>query len=485
MFTFLGHLFDIVCTFPTLNGLILLYSLVGDLGLALLLFTVITQLITSPLTLYGLHEQKHMTTTLKELQPEFEALKERYGNDRQKLRAESLALYKKHHINAVAGLLTLIPQIYFFTALWAVFSNQVLSARPMAVNQLLYPFVPKLTTTIDPHLSWLSGYAIDLTQPEPGTIVHFFAILAGILIFICIKISIPTNGAMMTTNDASGKKTTRSIASIMTILIVASIWMLPAGLVLYFVVATLIAILQQLYVNSWNGRSLQATKKDSLARALQAKHRLFYHGNEKLREVALTFDDGPHPTHTPQILAILQRYGVKATFFTIGNLAHEHPDIIRQEVADGHTVGNHTWDHVRLPPLSTCDATKQILDTSDELEKITGIRPTCFRPSFGEISEDTLAIINNLGLITVMWNNMPLDWLNPASHVISARVTKRARNGMIILLHDGYGERTNTIAALPSIIETLQARGFRFVTLSELVEHATTPIAALAAQARQ
>jgi peptidoglycan/xylan/chitin deacetylase (PgdA/CDA1 family) len=205
---------------------------------------------------------------------------------------------------------------------------------------------------------------------------------------------------------------------------------------------------------------------------LQANYRLFYHGNVYLPEVALTFDDGPNPPFTAQILNILQRYNVKASFFDVGHLAHDYPDLVQREVAEGHTVGNHTWDHPHLTTLSTSDITNEINATSDELQKITGTRPTFFRPPYGETDVHTLTAINNLGLTTFIWNNMAYDWLMPAPAVISFRVTSVARNGMIILLHDGGGDRTNTVAALPTIIQTLQARGFSFVTLSQLIDHA-------------
>jgi peptidoglycan/xylan/chitin deacetylase (PgdA/CDA1 family) len=205
---------------------------------------------------------------------------------------------------------------------------------------------------------------------------------------------------------------------------------------------------------------------------LQANNRFFYHGNVSIPEVALTFDDGPNPPFTSQILAVLQRYNVKATFFDVGYLARRYPDLVRREMAGGHTVGNHTWNHAHLPALSTKDITKEINDTSDELQRITGTRPTFFRPPYGENDAHTLTVVNNLGLTTFIWNNMASDWLRPAPSVISFRVTNVARNGMIILLHDGGGDRTNTVVALSTIIQNLQARGFRFVTLKQLVDHA-------------
>lgn len=203
--------------------------------------------------------------------------------------------------------------------------------------------------------------------------------------------------------------------------------------------------------------------------ALEAHDRFFYNGNIDLPEVALTFDDGPSPAYTPQVLAILKRYHVKATFFDIGRLVKAYPDLARQELKDGHIVGNHTWTHPDLPLLTTSQIKAEIKQTSDAIQQAIGVRPTFMRPPYGDISTRVLPVINSFGLTAVIWDNEAQDWALPGTSVIVTRVLNLAHNGTIILLHDGGGTRIQTVQALPIIIERLRARGYRFVTMNQIV----------------
>lgn len=205
---------------------------------------------------------------------------------------------------------------------------------------------------------------------------------------------------------------------------------------------------------------------------LQEHRRFFYNGNTDLPEIALTFDDGPNPANTPQVLAVLKRYHVHATFFDLGRLVQLYPDLARQELADGNIVGNHTWSHPDLPTLSTNSIKKQIRDSSDAIEQATGVRPIFLRPPYGDLSANVLKVINSFGMTTVIWNNDSRDWSIPGTSAIISRVLASVGNGTIILLHDGGGNRQQTIAALPGIIQHLQARHYRFVTLAQLAAHA-------------
>ena len=207
---------------------------------------------------------------------------------------------------------------------------------------------------------------------------------------------------------------------------------------------------------------------------LEAHDRFFYHGNTHLSEIALTFDDGPNPANTPQILAILRRYHVRATFFDLGSLVQLYPDLARQEIADGNVIGNHTWSHPYLPSLSPGSIRKQISDTSDMIQKVTGTRPIFFRPPygappFGSTNTNVLAIANSFGLTAVLWSVDPRDWSIPGVSAIAARVLASADDGAIILFHDGGGNRFQTIAALPIILDNLLARHYQCVTLAQLV----------------
>ncbi len=203
--------------------------------------------------------------------------------------------------------------------------------------------------------------------------------------------------------------------------------------------------------------------------ALQAQNRFLYYGNQSIPEVALTFDDGPNPYYTQQVLAVLQQYGIKATFFCIGRQVAQYPSLVKQEYAAGNVIGNHTWSHANLTQLSSDTILTQINTTSDAIQQAIGVRPTFFRPPYGVINTNVLTQANQLGLTTIVWNDEARDWTTPGISVISSRILGLAGNGAIILLHDGGGNRSQTVAALPTIITSLQQQGYTFVTLPQMV----------------
>ena len=204
---------------------------------------------------------------------------------------------------------------------------------------------------------------------------------------------------------------------------------------------------------------------------LQAHDRWLTHGNAAQPEVALTFDDGPNPYYTPRVLAVLQRYHVPATFFCVGYLVARYPQLVRQEQVAGYVVGDHSWSHPALPLLTPSQIRRQLSRTADTLQYVLGVRPTFFRPPYGIYDAQVLVQANRLGLTVVMWNDDPRDWSQPGTKEIITQVLYQAGNGSIILLHDGGGNRSQTVAALPTIITSLRQRGFTFVTLEELVQH--------------
>lgn len=203
--------------------------------------------------------------------------------------------------------------------------------------------------------------------------------------------------------------------------------------------------------------------------ALQSQNRFLYTGNLYLPEVALTFDDGPNPYYTPRVLAILQRYGVKATFFCIGRQVARYPDLVRQEYNDGNLVGNHSWSHANLALLSDTEIESQIKLTSDAIQQATGVRPAFFRPPYGVVNARVLERLNLLGLTTIIWNDEARDWATPGTSVIVSRILRLASDGAIILMHDGGGDRSQTLAALPTIISALRASGFKLVTIQQML----------------
>lgn len=198
---------------------------------------------------------------------------------------------------------------------------------------------------------------------------------------------------------------------------------------------------------------------------------LLAHGNQDLPEIALTFDDGPSPQNTQAILDVLRRYQVKATFFMLGTWVEKYPDLARAVVADGHAVGDHSWSHPDLTQLSASEITQQLTSTRDIIQQVTGVRPVLFRPPYRAYNRQVLDIAASLHFSTVLWNIDPHDWEMPGKGPIISTALGNAQNGAIILLHDGGGDRSQTVEALSTIIEKLQAQGFTFVTIPQMLLH--------------
>ncbi|GAB3834698.1 polysaccharide deacetylase family protein [Kribbella italica] len=182
------------------------------------------------------------------------------------------------------------------------------------------------------------------------------------------------------------------------------------------------------------------------------------------KSVVLTFDDGPDPRYTPQILAILDRYGVKATFFVIGTEARRHPELIRALTQRGHSVQNHTWSHADLTKLSWSAFQRQVRDTDAQVRAAGGKQPGCLRPPYGTRGALLDRRAAGLGKRLVFWDVDSRDWTRPGVAAIQNRVATNARDGSVILFHDGGGNRAQTIAALPGVLKLLQASGFGFRT---------------------
>jgi peptidoglycan/xylan/chitin deacetylase (PgdA/CDA1 family) len=178
--------------------------------------------------------------------------------------------------------------------------------------------------------------------------------------------------------------------------------------------------------------------------------------------VYLSFDDGPDPTWTPKILALLARYRAKATFFVLGRSVATWPWLVRREVAAGHGVGNHTWNHRRLPGLGAGGLAAEVEATSRVIGRASGARVRCLRPPYGVVDAASAARVRGLGLRLVLWDVDSNDYLRRGAGVIAARVLGRVRAGDVVLFHDGGGMRSQTVAALDQVLAALSARGFRF-----------------------
>jgi peptidoglycan-N-acetylglucosamine deacetylase len=179
--------------------------------------------------------------------------------------------------------------------------------------------------------------------------------------------------------------------------------------------------------------------------------------------IALTFDDGPS-AFTPQILNVLQQDGVHATFFCIGQQVQARPSLVRETFQAGDVIGNHTWNHPNLTLLTPSQVRWQLSRTSATIQQATGVSPTLFRPPYGAMNAAVRATAEQIGLHPVLWNVDSLDWQRPGVTAIVSNVLKDARRGSIVLMHDGGGDRSETVQALPQIINSLRQRGFAFVT---------------------
>lgn len=189
--------------------------------------------------------------------------------------------------------------------------------------------------------------------------------------------------------------------------------------------------------------------------------------------VSLTFDDGPSP-YTNQILDILETYKIKATFFVVGEAVLNYPEIVQRINNEMHAIGNHTWNHPKITKLSAEELSSQIKKTNLEIKKIIGKEPIIFRAPYGSIDDQSLRIIDNSGLKSVLWNVDSRDWSIKSEKEIESRVLKKMKTNSIVLLHDGdkfgSGSRAATVFSLPHIIEELLQSGYKFLTIPEYLQ---------------
>jgi peptidoglycan-N-acetylglucosamine deacetylase len=184
--------------------------------------------------------------------------------------------------------------------------------------------------------------------------------------------------------------------------------------------------------------------------------------------VALTFDDGPSP-YTDRILDVLARYDAKATFFVIGRQIAERPKTVRRISAEGHAIGNHTWSHASLPQLPARGRRRQLERTNAAIRTATGASPALVRPPYEMTTPTVNRQARRLGLLPVVWSVDPGDWRLRAPWKVARRVLDKARPGAIIVLHDGGGDRSTTVAALPKILDGLRQKGLVPVTVPQLL----------------
>lgn len=218
-----------------------------------------------------------------------------------------------------------------------------------------------------------------------------------------------------------------------------------------------------LLIQTW-GITIPA--KENAKETSETEHIVTENDQEKKREkpkIAITFDDGPHPDFTPKLLDGLKERNVKASFFVIGNLAQANPDLIRRQKAEGHLIGNHTYNHVDITKMSDEKARQEIRKTNEVLQNITGEEVNFVRPPFG-IWQKKLE--KELEVLPVLWSVDPLDWTTENADEIVNKVVTKAKENDIILMHDCY---QSSVDAALRIIDILMKEGYEFVTVDEMI----------------
>jgi peptidoglycan/xylan/chitin deacetylase (PgdA/CDA1 family) len=199
---------------------------------------------------------------------------------------------------------------------------------------------------------------------------------------------------------------------------------------------------------------------------------ILIHGNEDLKEVALTFDDGPRPEIAREMLNVLGRYRARSTFFVVGSMVEQHPKLVRRMMNEGHEVANHSYSHPRLHGMDE-DAIRAELARCDRaVFDATGARTNLFRPPGMRYDDTVLRAAQSLGYVTVHWNVAAQDFKPQPSDQIARKVLEAVKPGSVVLLHG----HPDTLAALPMILDKLREKGYRFVTVSQMLGRLERPV---------
>ncbi len=192
--------------------------------------------------------------------------------------------------------------------------------------------------------------------------------------------------------------------------------------------------------------------------------------------IAMTFDDGPHPSNTPKLLDMLKERNIKATFFLVGERVRMYPQLVRRILAEGHEIGNHTYTHVSLTNRTDDQIRVELQRSADALREVAGYTTHLIRPPFGATSKRVEQwIFNEFGYSSILWSVDPQDWRRPGVSVVQSRLIKGAHRGAIMLAHDIHSP---TITAMPKVFDELLGKGYHFVTVSQLIniEKKTMPV---------
>ena len=194
-------------------------------------------------------------------------------------------------------------------------------------------------------------------------------------------------------------------------------------------------------------------------------------GNSNSKTIALTFDDGPHPQYTPQVLSVLKRYNITASFFWLGNCVNRFPDIAKTVSEQGHWIGLHGYEHDSFPLLSPTQLKQSLEKTQIAIYNACNLSPEKVRdvrPPNGFFTPKTLQLFQQWNYRPVMWSVVPEDWVHPGVNVVVNRVIKQVKNGSLIVLHDGYFGGKDVAETINILIPRLLQEGYEFVTVDSL-----------------
>jgi peptidoglycan/xylan/chitin deacetylase (PgdA/CDA1 family) len=210
---------------------------------------------------------------------------------------------------------------------------------------------------------------------------------------------------------------------------------------------------------------------DNIYRVMQNNHpNILWFGNEACREIALTFDDGPHPTDTPKVLDILAKHNIQATFFLVGRYVEQYPALVKQIHQSGHQPGIHCYRHRPFPLEKSIVLRRQLERTQTAIAEICGVSPETIRdlrPPYGAFTRKNISMLESWGYQLVMWNNIPPHWMQPLGWTIT-QIRDQISPGAIIVLHDGHGHGSKVSSVIDLIVPEMQAQGLRFITIETM-----------------
>lgn len=213
--------------------------------------------------------------------------------------------------------------------------------------------------------------------------------------------------------------------------------------------------------------NMQKMRNDAKTKATQHPQTVYLNDQPKSNKVYLTFDDGPDTKITPKVIQVLDQYKVKGNFFFLGSEIAKNPNTVKLANESGHYIGVHGYHHVHLPKLTKQEILDQFIKTQNQITELTGQQPNCIRPPYGDIDENVIDVYQENKVKIIIWSIDTLDWSLKEPTAIAKNVTDNLRAGDIILMHSSSGQQS-TVDALPTIIEAIQAKGYKIDTLNHL-----------------